>query len=633
MKSQDAPKMKLPDAFLKILSGGNAFWWTYDKDKVHEPLCAYISDLRKNQEYRAAANLHHARMYGNFEAMGLTSSTYARPAKSKQERVTWNVIASGIDTITAKITKNKPIPSFVTMDGNWTLRKRAKGAEQYVRGQFYALKAHQLMRRVFRDSTIFGSGFALVSSLAGKVYAERIFPDELLVDDMEAIHGDPRNLFRTKAIPRAVVAAWAFDSETKTWDHEMLAAVAKSPRSDQRSDTPESRRADMIDVHEAWHLPSGDGVADGVCVKVIAGYTISHDEWKRPKFPIAKINWKDPTLGYFGQGLAEEMSGDQTEINFTLQRLQEKIRLGVPWVLTEEGSKINPAHLRNVPGNVVVYRGMKPEIVAFATTNPEEFNWLLTLWSKAFEKTGISQASAAAKNPLGPNASGEALRQYNDIESERFVDKGQDYETLSMDFTDLILEETRELAEANGGSLKVISQSKKYGRTFIDEVDWKDIRLDREQYQLQVFPISSLSTQPSGRMQQVKEMYDAKWIERDDAVSLIDIPDLERTRRRITAAIDNIDEMIDDFLDGKDYRPPEPFQPLQLGMKRCLDAYLQAQRQGYPEDALEKLRRWMRDAQQLNAKQQSPAGPAPALPMPGAPPAGGAQAPMTPPTA
>ena len=67
----------------------------------------------------------------------------------------------------------------------------------------------------------------------------------------------------------------------------------------------------------------------------------------------------------------------------------------------------------------------------------------------------------------------------------------------------------------------------------------------------------------------------------------------------MTAVINEIDETIDDFLEGKPFRAPEPFEPLQEGIKRFQQRYLEAKRMGDPVENRMKLLQWIKLAKRL----------------------------------
>ena len=111
-------------------------WWLANKNSLYQELFSYVSALDGRQQYRASDNLRFTRLYGNYEQMGLGAYNYSRVEASSgvSNRVTLNVIQSLIDTVTSKITKNKPKATFLTSGGDFSLQRKAKKLTKFVEG-------------------------------------------------------------------------------------------------------------------------------------------------------------------------------------------------------------------------------------------------------------------------------------------------------------------------------------------------------------------------------------------------------------------------------------------------------------------------------------------------------------------
>ena len=125
----------------------------------------------------------------------------------------------------------------------------------------------------------------------------------------------------------------------------------------------------------------------------------------------------------------------------------------------------------------------------------------------------------------------------------------------------------------------------------------------------------------------------AGWVTPEEGRRLLDFPDLEASTNLAVAQLDDIDKTIDNMLEHGKGSQPEPFQNLQLGLKRMGLAYLRARVEGYPEDRLDLLRGWMSNAQALLAKADAANAPPPPAGPPGAPPGPPGSPPGPPPPA
>lgn len=609
------------------ITSTNFKWWK-EKKAVHQSVFGLLNYIEKNQSYRSVLNLRFARLYSNMEMLGLSSGTYARTATNNfsQNRLTLNVIKSCVDSASAKIAKNKPKPLFLTKKGDFSLKRKAKGLTKYLEGLFETTDLYELGRKVFTDACVFGTGCLklYIDSSDNCIKAERVFIDEIVVDDLESLYCKPQQIFQRKQYSRDVLVDMFPD-----YKEEILAASTAL-----RGQTATQSTADQVIVVEAWHLPSGPNAKDGKHVIAIDNATLFEEEYTKDYFPFIFLRWADKLVGFWGTGLAEELIGIQLEINKVLKAIQASHQLmSVPRVFVDVASNVNTAHITNEIGGIIKYQGQPPIFQSPGAMNPEVYSYLNDLYRKAYEITGISQMQAQAIKPLGLN-SGAALREYNDIASERFVIIGMRYEEFFMKAAKIMINMSKDLFEIN----KLLSIKVK-GQKFIETIKWKDVNLEEDQYVMQLFPVSFLPSTPAGKLQTVQELVQAGFVTQEQALSLLDFPDLEGFTSLATAAQDNIERYIEYMIEDGQYNPPEPFMNLQLAITLTQEAYLRAKCENTPEDRLELLRTFMDDCNTLiqanaplpqNPPMEPLANPASPptssiLPLPGAAPPGLAQ--------
>lgn len=591
------------------------YWWkTKLSQPVHEKVFSYVQHLSKSQEYRSAENQRYLRMYGNSDSLGMRAYSFSRAETSSatQNRVTLNVIQSMIDTVVSKITKNKPRPLFLTDGGDWSMQKRAQKLTQFIEGQFYSTDFYQKAAIAFLDSCIFGTGALKVFREGAETKVERVFIDEIVVDDAEAIYGQPRQMHQKKWIHREVLKAAFPDYEAEielcNKNTDEASYINYKPSYDTQSD--------MIMVVESWHLPSGVETDDGRHTISIKNATLFSEEYKKDYFPFIFFRWGTRPLGFFGQGVAEQLYGIQIEINKILRTIQVSMHLvSIPKIFVEASSKIVTAHLNNKIGGIIKYAGVKPEPGQLGVIPPELFSHLDRLYGRCYEIVGVSQLSATASKPSGLN-SGKALRIYNDIETERFMSVGTRYETAHMEACKHFIDLAREIDEESEEPLKVRVK----GKRFMETISWKEVDMDADKYIMQVFPTSSLSQNPSSRFQEVQELLQAGFVSKEDGMKLLNFPDLQGFYNMANAGVEDIERQIEIMIDQGDYQPPEPYQNLSLGITKMQQAYLMYRAQGAPDERLELFRRWIADAdgliQQTAMAMQPPPEPVPQLAQP-----------------
>jgi hypothetical protein len=589
--------------------GMMSYWWEIGKSDVNKVLFGVVRFLDQNQGYRQQANIRHMRLYGNLNVLGLTANTYSQTnaLNSPFDRISLNIIQSCCDTVTNKIAKNKPKPTFLTSGGDYTLKKKAKNLDKFVQGQFYALDFFPKAQMVFRDACVFGTGALKIYREDDKICAERVFVDELQVDDSEAIHGTPRSMYQRKYVAREVLARMF----PKAKD-----AIMHAPKAEQHTPAHKNISNNVL-VVEAWHLPSNKEATDGRHVICIDTATLVDEKYEKEFFPFVFMRWNPMLLGFWGQGLAEQLVGLQVEINKILRTIQLSFHLmGSPAIFIENGSGIVSAHLSNEVGRIIKFSGTPPIHSAPNPVAPQLLEHLNTLYNRAYEIAGISALSAQSKKPGGLD-SGRALREFNDIESERFITVGQMHERFYVDAAKQLIDLAKDIYTDLGEySVKV------KGRKFLEKIDWKDVDLEEDEYMMQVFPTSSLSQTPAGRLQDIQELIQAGFIDKNYALKLLDYPDLEGYMNLANAAIEDIEDLIEKIVDKGEYNPPEPYQNIIVGVQMCQNAYLKYRADGLEEEKLELLRRWMSEAQAMVMMAQEASAPAPMAPqaVPVAPP-------------
>lgn len=562
-------------------------WYNEKKGKVNGMLVPLIKFLRQNQSYRHAENLRYVRLYGNLDVLGLSSIQYSRPNPSTaQNRVTLNVIKSCVDTAQSKIAKNKVKPTFLTSGGDWSQQKKAKKLDKFILGQFSSCNIYSIAQKAFVDSCIFGTGVLKIYADEGKIKAERTIPDELIVDDAEGVYGFPKNLYQTKFVSKETLLACypKFKTQIEQLDTVWSTSASYGP----------NYQVDQVIVYEAWHLPSKTGAEDGRHVIAIDGCDLGEEVWKRDTFPFPKFMWSEKPFGFWGGGISEELTGIQIEINKLLKTIQIAQHLmGSPAVYLESGSGVSAQHVNNEIGRIIKFTGTKPTQEPQGIIAPEMYAHLENLYRKAFEIVGISQLSAQAQKPSGLN-SGKALREYNDIESDRFLVVGQRWETFFMDIAKQMILCARDIFEQDKDfSVKV------KGKKFLDTIKWEEVDMDEDQYIMQVFPTSLLPTSPEGRLQTIQEMIQAGMIDTETGAELLDYPDLERVNDLSFASRQVTRDIVDKIVDDGEFSAPEPFIDLTYAIKYAQTAYCRAKLESCPEENLELLRRFIEQAASL----------------------------------
>tara|TARA_R110002012_G_scaffold202391_1_gene371435 strand:- start:17602 stop:19551 length:1950 start_codon:yes stop_codon:yes gene_type:complete len=585
---------------------GKAFWWQAEKDP-HEVISKFIQVLRDEQDsyyndIETFMGLYNGRPLHSRYAQGSMQYSLLR-----QPRLTFNIIHSLCQAATSKIAKHRPAVSFLTEGGNYSQKRKSQLFGKLMQGQFYSMKMYPVAQKVFLDACITGTGVIKYYTEFDKIKAERVPIHEITIDPIEAETGNmPRQMFQTKKVSRHVLAEMFPEKKDQ---------IITAANHDDDEYEEDERFSDMILCHEAWHLPSGPEAKDGRHVICINDVTLLDDVWEKDHFPFTFIRWTENPTSFWGNGLAREIKGIQVEINKLLARIQEQMHLATPKIFIEDSSKIVQSHLNNRVFGAIKYRGTPPQFFVPRAVGNDMFAHLDRLVERAYEMTGISQLAAQSKKPAGLE-SGRALREFSDIESERFMVVGQAYEQLFLDASEQIINLIRDAYHENNSYI-VSAFNHKSG---LEKIKWSEINLENDEYIIQVKPIGSLPQTPSAKLASVAEMHMNGFFSTEEAHQLLDFPDLEKANRMKTAFIDIIDKIIENILEKSKYTPPESYMNLEFGIARMQQAYNMSMLDDTPNNKLELIRRWISQANGLLSQQKVPApGQAAGAPGPMAP--------------
>jgi hypothetical protein len=601
-------------------------WWDErTSGELHQRIFDSCEWLRDNDSARRTRFLRYARVYANRELGGLqpldvagdarktTGRGRARTINGDSADPRLNVARNMVDSVQAKIAKNRPRATFLTEAGDFTLQQQARRLEQFCAGVSYKQELNKKAPIVFRDGAVFGPGVLKVwgevaseDKKLGAVKCERVYPWELHVDPLEAYYGAPRSLFHTRLVDRGVLLEMFGDDEECR--NAILAADVES------LDNMPGRDlfAEQLLVVEAWHLPSGPDAKDGRHAIVIEDYTLETEEWTSERFPFAFFTWSEPLVGFWGDSLVGEVEGIQLEINELAMKIQKAMyHHATPKWMVRTGSNVKKTQIdNNEQGVFIEYAGdVKPEMYTHPTVHAEIMVREDKLYQRAYEIAGVSQLSAQSKKPAGLD-SGVALAEYNDIESERFVIVGQAWEEFYLDVARLQIEAARQLHEA-GYDVEVKAEDRRRRRSFLRKIKWSDVEMDDDAFQLKIFPASSLPQSPAGRKAAVEALFTANLISQPDALALLDFPDLDATLSRQLAPYELVLDQIESILDENHYIAPEPFQDLALCITISQQVYLRAKIDRVPEERLQMLRDFIDAAKGLEDAAKASAAPTP----------------------
>lgn len=589
-------------------------WWkAADEKELCSQLLSTTEFLKKFHSSRIRQASLYSRLFSgkplyNYLA---STSTLDNSQQMPMGRPTANVVYSCIDTITSKITMDKPRPVFLTDAGHYKERRLAKTFNSFILGEFHRTQAYKLGREVFRDCAMLGNGFIKVVKKDRKVELERTLETELLADFNDAYYRKPRMLIHTKLCDRGVLMDIMPDKVDKI-DKSQGGTVDSSPQS---TDTV----SDQIIIAEGWHLPSGEGAEDGRHTIVCSEGVLLDEKWEKNYFPFAKLDYNQNTVGFFSQGMAEILFPTQMEIYKMLIIASQAIELnGVPKIIVSEASKTLETAFNNNISSIIKTKTMAeaPQFINARSNNQEIYDYIKWLIENAYQMSGVSSLMAAGTKPAGLN-SGEAQREFMNIQSDRFAALQRSYQDFFPELAYMMIDAAAELAEEFGEYTSVYP-----GKDGTREVELPKVNMLKNTYVIQCFDESSLPKDPAGRQSKLSEMLAAGEISNQEFRRLSNFPDLEQSDQLAIALEERILHDLDAIVeDGeKGYNAPDVFilDPTDLATTLCVQTYNKYVVTDIEEEKLQLIRDYFDAVQNLKQQATPPLpqiGPMPAAPL------------------
>jgi hypothetical protein len=219
------------------------------------------------------------------------------------------------------------------------------------------------------------------------------------------------------------------------------------------------------------------------------------------------------------------------------------------------------------------------------------FAWMENLYQKSYELCGVTGLSAAGRKPSGLN-SGKALREYSEIESERFA-------VLQQQFEEFVIDDAYCTIDLLDDGYTVSTTSKDKG---LKEITWGDIKVPKDSYLLQCFSDSALPNTPAAKLEYVSEMTKQGFLDPEVAADLLDYPDTDSATRLRSSPYLLILQSLEKCLLKGEYVGPEPFMPPDLALRLAQQMFCFAKLNDFPQARRDLILQWIEDALTLQAR-------------------------------
>lgn len=525
----------------------------YDDDiELGGYIASKINSIVESQSERRRTLLHGLNAYNNKNYSNFleASCDISYDDGFHYSDIKFNAIRSCVSTLMSKIAKNKLLPRIMTSNAKWAAQEKSQKCERFIRGLLTQLDANHYLEKAFLDTLLFGDGFVkVVTNSDGDIELETVFVDEIHVDPVDSYYGDSTYMFQTKIVSLRQLKNAYPDADL---DRENILDYRIEPL----IPVTKFNLDENVTLCEMWTLPCGDELGHHV---ITAGsQVLVNEEYDKEYFPFIHLQYSKPVRGFFSKGLYQELAPLQRELDRVFTSIHDSHRLlSAPKIFMTKGSMNNMSRITNEVGEIIEVSNISDiKVVTPSPIDAGTFTYLDRLKSWIFEVSGVSYLSATSKMPTGiDGASGKALREYNDIETERFALLAQNWEKIMKDLCVLLLKEIN-----YNGDLSV----KYYDRTTpLTEIKFSDLDITIDDISVSVYPASSLPQRPEARLATVQEMIQAGFIDEKSALELLDLPDTDAFSEVKNAPKKAVDKLINTILDEQIYLSVEPFFDLQ----------------------------------------------------------------------
>lgn len=556
-------------------------------DDPHKPLMSLVRSLVTKQGQRLFDNVRYMSLYANRDFLA-AHYTGAQPFAA-MPRMADNQLKKQCDTTVGKLIQGNSRISMMVDQGTWHLYNKARKIESAIAGEWARMDLYREIQKLCIDGLVTGTGWLKMSPTEdGKaIECQRVFPNEMFVDDLEAAYGQPLKLYQMRYVSKDALIA-TFPEKAAIINGANQAVPPQFPWC--------QFTQGMIEIVEAWALPVGDRPGRHV-IAVDSGCIVDED-YADHEFPFVVFKPNDAPLGFYGQGWVEQTMSAQILLNKMLNVMEQGAHYGVaPFWVVSQGSEINQKHLDNVVGHIVETTGADPKWVTnppFHRDAPAYCQMLRTVISDFW---GNNSMDTGGEVPINRIDSKKALREYQDMGASRITTLIERWTNdVFIDCARRTIMLARKIAKKNGGYPVLVQDSFKKAV----QLDWKDLDLDNDAYRLRPAPANLLSQSPAGKLDDIKELLESGIITPKQAqMAMQSAMDINALIGESTATESDLDWIIEQIVEKGEYVPPDSTQDLQRGLVRICDAKLQYRTLGLEQEKLDLFDQWLEDAQDV----------------------------------
>jgi hypothetical protein len=238
------------------------------------------------------------------------------------------------------------------------------------------------------------------------------------------------------------------------------------------------------------------------------------------------------------------------------------------------------------------------------------------------------ESAVGSQTPLGPNASGVAIRTYHDFQSQGHVDVMKRIGRFCVDVVDRVID----AAKAHYGRSGEAQADWEVRHPTLDVVRWSEVDMDRDSFVLELEESSPVPDTMAGRIQDLQELQASGGVSAEYMLRLLEDPDRWwADRLNSKEDVEFVDWIVTELLDPRRPMPEVPMDEVAAPMliDRLRREVLASVRLRRPSTVVDRLRQAAADVAEYQQGLQQAVAPTGGQPQPQTP-APGPSGPPTP---
>lgn len=555
-----------------------------------------------------------------------------------------NEIKKTVDAATAWLFSDQPRievrANGVPFELRRVLEERSLALDQTVD----SVQARLALMDVGRDGWLTGFGCVRPVQYEGRIEYRRLQAHQCWWDPVDAADGKPWMFAVIERWDRQALQAWFRDVKpdylgVKKGEHERKLNALDDVRSvggdwfygadsymppyewSLRSDGVWANVTDQVLVVHLWRrsTTADEEKADGRYVMMVSatngrdGIVLVDAKYSRRELPVAWWSpYPAPSGGITGLGLAHTLKGHQQAMDRSNHKTQQTLdELGTTKILVDPSNnthddKTKAAMAAKGIAFIEVAGMIAPQVFEPKALRLDHIQYIDILRRRVQEDSGLGQVIVQGSSQLGANASGAAIVEEEQRQTDRVSDVYERWSAMRL----ATGERTIEVIE------DAIRTDRDFETSFLDQdgswrrMPWSKLHRLNEQYQVTLEPAGALGRSRAGRLQKALEYSAQGLIPADIAKRLLmDSPDIRAANRAMMAGEDRVNKMLAELSseDGNHAQSVDDDLNLPLALQRTNEAIDSAHTSGAKVETIERLRGFkLSIAKRLEANQPAP---------------------------